>query len=260
LGFANLAVPANVVFAFAGKDANGTAWSEQLTVPFDGAQALIAIDGVSNAASGEQSFAPGMLVSVYGTALGDFAQVAGTIPLPGYLAGFEATVNFVTAPLYFVSPKQVNIQIPYETLPGDALLIVGNPYVNSNNYTLHIVPAAPGIFMTNGSTAAPFSKAVAGQFSTIFITGDGQVSPALATGASPAAGTPLAELPAPKLPVTVTVAGQPATISFIGIVSGLVGVTQINYLVPAKTPAGVQPVVVTVGGVSSQPANLTVTK
>jgi uncharacterized protein (TIGR03437 family) len=61
------------------------------------------------------------------------------------------------------------------------------------------------------------------------------------------------------LPVTVTVAGQKASIAFYGIPAGLVGVTQINYVVPANTPLGVQPVVVTVGNVASQAANLTVT-
>ncbi len=260
-GFAlsNLAVPANVTFGFNGADASGKQWSEQLTVPFEGPQTELAIGGASNAASGRQSYAPGMLLSVYGTALGDFAQSAGTIPLPQYLAGFEASVNGVTAPLYYVSPDQVNIQIPYETQPGTAALVVGNPYVNSNNYDLTIVPAAPGIFMTNGFTAAPFSSAAQGQTTTLFITGDGQVSPALATGASPASGTPIADLPQPLLRVPVTVAGQKASIAFYGIPAGLVGVTQINYVVPANTPLGVQPVVVTVGNVASQAANLTVT-
>lgn len=260
LGFKDLVVPTNVVFGFTGRDASGTTWSQQLTVPFEGPQTPLAINGVSNAASGQPSFAPGMLVSVYGTALGDFAQPAGTVPLPQYLAGFEATINGVTAPLYYVSPNQVNIQIPYETQPGTATLVVGNPYANSNNYNFQIVPAAPGIFMTNGSTAAPFSSAVRGQTTTLFITGDGQVSPTLATGDSPGEGTPLDQLPKPNLPVTVTVAGQTAAIDFIGVAVGLVGVTQINYQVSPSTPVGVQPVVVTVGGVASPPANLTVTE
>jgi len=259
LGFASLAVPSNVVFGFSGVDASGTAWSEQLTVPFEGPQAPLVIDGVSNAASGQQSFAPGMLVSVYGTALGSFVQSAGTVPLPQYLAGFDATVNNVIAPLYYVSPNQVNIQIPYETQPGAATLVLSNPYANSNNFSLQIVPAAPGIFETNGSVAAPFSSATAGQISTLFITGDGQVTPEVATGSAPSTGTPTGRLPKPKLPVTVTVAGQTATIDFIGVPVGLVGVTQINYQVPANAPAGVQPVVVTVGGVASPPVNLTVT-
>ena len=89
--------------------------------------------------------------------------------------------------------------------------------------------------MTNGSTAAPFSSAARGQTTTIYITGEGQVSPTLADGATPAAGTPAAT-PKPKLPVTLTVGGQNATIGFIGIPSGLVGVTQINYEVPTTTP------------------------
>jgi uncharacterized protein (TIGR03437 family) len=60
--------------------------------------------------------------------------------------------------------------------------------------------------------------------------------------------------------VTVTVGDKQADISFIGIPSGLVGVTQINYQVPADVPLGVQPVVVTVGGVASPPAKLNVTQ
>jgi uncharacterized protein (TIGR03437 family) len=199
-----------------------------------------------------------MLLSVYGTAMGNFAQSAGTIPLPQYLAGFEATVNGVSAPLYYVSPTQVNLQIPYETPTGDNTLTVGNPYVNVN-YTLTIIPAAPGIFTSNGFTAAPFSSAARGQTTTLFITGEGQVTPTLATGATPDSGTPLSQLPQPKLPVKLTVGGQSAVIAFIGIPPGLVGVTQINYTVPAAVSTGVQPVVVTVGGVASPPANLTVT-
>ncbi len=173
LGFATLAVPTNVVFGFTGTDASGKQWTQTLSVPFDGPQTQLVVGGASNAASGQQSYAPGMLLSVYGTALGDFAQSAGTIPLPQYLAGFEASVNNVTAPLYYVAPGQVNIQIPYETQPGNTTLTVGNPYVNVN-YNLKIVPAAPGIFMTNGFTAAPFSSAARGQITTLFIRATGK--------------------------------------------------------------------------------------
>jgi len=258
LGLANLAVPTNVVFGFSGTDAKGNSWTQTLSVPFDGPQIALVIGGASNAASGQQSYAPGMLLSVYGTALGNFVQSAATIPLPRYLAGFEAWVNGVTAPLYYVSPNQVNIQIPYETQPGTNTLTVGNPYVNVN-YDIKIVPAAPGIFTTDGFTAAPFSSAAAGQTTTLFITGDGQLSPSLADGTSSPSGTPAAQLPKPNLPVTLAVAGQPATIQFIGVPVGLVGVTQINYEVPANTPAGTQPVIVTVGGAASQAAELMVT-
>jgi uncharacterized protein (TIGR03437 family) len=259
LGLSNLSVPTNVSFVFTGIDAHGNHWSQSLTIPFDGPDPALVVGGASNAASGQQGYAPGMLLSVYGTAMGNFGQSAGTIPLPQYLAGFEASINGVTAPLYYVSPDQVNIQIPYETQPGSVTLTVGNPYVNVT-YPLTIVPAAPGIFMTNGFAAAPFSSAARGQTTTLFITGEGQVTPSLATGTSPDSGTDTSNLPKPKLPVTMTVAGKNANIAFIGIPPGLVGVTQINYTVPSDAPLGVQQVVVTVGTVASPAVKLTVTQ
>jgi uncharacterized protein (TIGR03437 family) len=45
---------------------------------------------------------------------------------------------------------------------------------------------------------------------------------------------------------------------FAGIPTGLVGMTQIDFAVPANAPLGPQPVVVTVGSVSAPPVTLTV--
>jgi uncharacterized protein (TIGR03437 family) len=257
MGLNNLGVPATVTFVFSGVDAGGTAWSQQLAIPFDGPQTHLTVAGIGNAASGGQTFAPGMILSVYGTAMGNFAQSAATIPLPGYLAGFEALINGVPAPLYYVSPNQVNIQIPYETQTGRATLTLGNPFENVN-YNFRVAAAGPGIFTFQDGSVNPSRNGSVGQIVTMFMTGDGQVSPSLSTGNSPSANTPLARLPKPQLPVTVTVGGVPATVNFIGIPSGLVGVTQINFTIPQGVASGVQPVVVTVGTASSQAANLTV--
>jgi uncharacterized protein (TIGR03437 family) len=258
-GFSNLSVPSTKVFSFTGVDAGGMQWSRQLSVAFSGPQTLLTIAGASNAATGQQVYAPGMLLSVYGTAMGNFAQSAAAIPLPQYLAGFEALINNVPAPLYYVSPNQVNIQIPYETQPGRATLTLGNPYQNVN-YTINVSQAGPGIFTFPDGGINPSRAATAGQTVTMFITGDGQVSPSLADGTTPAPGTRLTSLPKPKLPVTVTVGGTVATIAFIGIPSGLVGVTQINFTVPPGTPPGDQPVVVTVGTASTPAAKITITQ
>lgn len=259
LGLANVAVPKTVTFGFTGVDASGYQWSEQYSVPFSGKQTALSVAGVANAASGQQAYAPGSIVSVYGLALGNFAQGAATIPLPTFLSGFAATVNGVLAPIYYVSPNQVNIQIPYETQPGSADLNVGNPYANVD-YTIQVTAAAPGVFASNGMVSAPFSSAKRGQTSTLFITGEGQVRPSLATGDSPAAGTSTLRLPKPILPVSMTIGGVPATVVFAGIPSGLVGVTQVNFTVPANAPLGNQPVVVTVGTAQSMPVNLNVTQ
>jgi uncharacterized protein (TIGR03437 family) len=57
---------------------------------------------------------------------------------------------------------------------------------------------------------------------------------------------------------TVTIGGARATIDFLGIPPGLVGVTQINVQVPSGIATGAQPVVVTVGGVASAPASVVI--
>jgi uncharacterized protein (TIGR03437 family) len=79
----------------------------------------------------------------------------------------------------------------------------------------------------------------------------------LDTGAPPPANTPPAQLPKPRSPVKVTVGGIPADVTFIGN-PWLVGITQLNFNLPANTPTGVQPVVVTIGGVASAAQTLTV--
>ena len=257
-GFASLAVPKTVVFGFSGVDASGAQWTTQLSVPFGGPQS-VAVTGLSNAASGQQVYAPGMVLSIYGTQLGTFTQSAGTIPLPEYLAGFQATINGVIAPLYYVSSGQVNVQIPYETQPGAATLVAGTPYQNVT-YKFQVAAAGPGIFTASDGSIAPSGSGGAGQTVTMFITGEGQVRPSLQTGRTPPSKTALTQLPKPQLPVTVTVGGAPASIQFVGIVSGLVGVTQINFTIPDTAVAGVQPVVVMVGSAASAPANITVTQ
>jgi uncharacterized protein (TIGR03437 family) len=258
-GMAGLAVPVTVVFGFSGVDANGAHWTRQLSIPFSGPRTRLSAVGYSNAATGRQSYAPGMILSVYGTAMGSVAQAAATVPLPKFLAGFEAWVNGVPAPLYYVSPGQVNIQIPYETQAGRATLTIGNPYENVD-YRLNVSDTAPGIFTFADGSINPSRTARAGQEVILYVTGEGKVAPSLATGRAPAYGTPVAQLPTPQLPVSVTVGGLPAQVDFAGIPSGLVGVTQVNFTIPPDLAPGVQQVVVTVGSASSPPANITITQ
>jgi len=218
------------------------------------------IGGVSHGASFQQAFAPGMILSVFGTQLAPSTQSAASLPLPLSLAGVTASVNGVPAPLYFVSPGQINVQVPYETGAGAAVLGVNNNGQVAS-FIFPVSAAAPGIFTDPNHAGAlvPNSTGKRGDTLLAFITGEGLVSPMLATGASPFIDTPLALLPQPLLAVGVTVGGLPAPIAFAGIPPGLAGVTQINFVVPGSAPLGVQPVVVTVGGVASPPASLTIT-
>ena len=54
----------------------------------------------------------------------------------------------------------------------------------------------------------------------------------------------------------VTVGGVDATVEFSGLSAGTVGLYQINAVIPPNAPGGAQPVVITIGGVRSQPATL----
>ena len=254
LGYQTLTVPATVTLAFTGVDAGGRQWSQQFPLQFLGPPPAPELVGASNAASGQQAYAPGMVLSVYGSQLGSTTQSAAAIPLLNYMGTLSANVNGFSAPFYFVSPGQVNLQIPYEVQPGAATLSISNGLLSSR-LSLQVAPSAPGIFMDANSATVPFASGSRGQVLFLYITGEGQVTPSVATGSTP----PPSIFPKPRLPVSMTVGGVDAPIQFIGIPNGLAGVTQINFTVPPAAPLGMQPVVVTVGTVSSAAANFTVT-
>jgi uncharacterized protein (TIGR03437 family) len=102
----------------------------------------------------------------------------------------------------------------------------------------------------------PISSASRGGLLFFYVTGEGDVSPAIATGVPPAPDAPVDQLPKPLLPVSVTVGGVAADVLFVGNL--YVGVTQINVKVPPDAPLRKQPVVVTVGAVASKSALVTV--
>jgi len=248
--------PVTRVFTFGGVDADGTRWTRTLNVPFLGLQQLLLVGGVSNAASGDTTFAPGMLLSVYGQNLANATASAASLPLPLKLGGAAATVNGVPAPLWYSSNGQLNVQIPYETQTGNAVLTVNNG-LETASYSFAVGTSAPGIFVDNGNALVPFPSGHRGTTYTLFITGDGVPSPAVATGAGPRDPN---NLPKPQLPVRVTVGGVSAGITFVGIPTWSAGVTQINFTVPTNAPLGHQDVVVSVGNVRSSPATFTVSQ
>ena len=194
---------------------------------------------------------------VLGLNLAPSSARANRFPLPVSLEGVSVTVNGVSAPLYSVAPDRLEIQVPYETALGTAVLAVNrNGQIAWQEFP--VATTAPGIFATSSRFLTPTAVASPGQTLSAYITGDGDVSPTLATGDTPAQGTIVTRLPRPRLPVSVTVGGIQAFVRFIGITPGVAGVTQLNFTVPDSVPPGTQPVVVSVGGVNSPPVNLQV--
>jgi uncharacterized protein (TIGR03437 family) len=218
-----------------------------------GASTTTSIGGVANGASFAHVYAPGMVLSVFGTNLAPSTLTAYTLPLPLTLGGVSATVNGIAAPLYYVSPGQLNIQLPYETTTGTALLAVVNNGQLAT-YSFPVTASAPGIYLGPTSAITPNVSGSRGQEYILFVTGAGEVSPPIATGAAPTGS----QVPVPLLNVSMTIGGIAAPLDYVGIPSWSVGTLQINFTVPPTAPLGLQPVVVAVGSATSAAANFTV--
>jgi uncharacterized protein (TIGR03437 family) len=222
-----------------------------------GGSSTTSITAVANAASYKTSVSPGMLLGVFGTGLANTTATATGNPLNYSLAGVSAYVNGLAAPVTYASPTFLIVQVPFAAGAGPAVLGVNNNGEVAG-FAFQMSPASPGIFADAGGNVLPTPTVKAGTAVALYVTGTGDVTPALKTAYSPAAGTPLANLPVPVLPLSVTVGGAPAFVEFAGITPGLLGVMQVNILVPASTPTGNQAVVVTVGGAASAPVNIVV--
>ena len=222
-----------------------------------GAGDNMTISSAGNAASFGKTGSPGMLYSVFGTGLAATASTSSGPSLPFAVGGVSAQVNGVAAPLSYVSPNQINLLIPYETSTGPAVLAINN---NGRvvGTQLQIAAVAPAIFADADGFVAGGATAKRGGTVTLYLTGDGEITPLLLTGSSTAATTTAANLPKSRLPFAVTIGGVPAFLQSYGIPTGLFGATRVVLTVPNTVATGVQPVVVTVNGVGSAPANMTI--
>ncbi|HLY17820.1 MAG TPA: protease pro-enzyme activation domain-containing protein [Bryobacteraceae bacterium] len=258
-----LAVGANTISALYDGDAsyNGATATASVTetTPASGAPS---VKNMTNGASFTAAVAPGGILTIFGQQLASATGGALGTPLPTMLAGTVVTINGIAAPLYYISPTQLNVQMPYEVPPStpstSAIVRVGN---NGESVFANVSVSAdaPAIFTFANGAPVPFTTAARGEVVTLYLTGVGAVSPSVATGATPAASTPVSDLPAPVGAAKLTVGGVTAAIDFIGIPTWSVGVVQVNYTIPATAPLGAQPVVMSIGGVPSATTTLTVT-
>jgi uncharacterized protein (TIGR03437 family) len=97
--------------------------------------------------------APESIVAAFGSSLAASTQVAASIPLPTMLGGASVKVKDSVgverlSPLFFVSPGQINLQIPSGTALGVATLTVMSSS-NSYNGTVNIARVAPALFAAN---------------------------------------------------------------------------------------------------------------
>ena len=240
--------------------ANGTV-PQVVSVPVlfvIGTQTGIAISSAGSGLSFQPNASPGMIMTVFGTGLANSVRSATTQPLPYALEGVSAVVNGIAAPLFYTSPGQLNIQIPYEAGAGPAVLGVNNNGLVAG-YSFRISPAAPAILADDSGRLLPAASAASGANAVLYLSGAGMMTPALRTGFAPSSTTPAASLPKVRLPLAVTVGGLQAFLQFAGMTPGVIGLAQVNFVVPSSLPPGPQPVVVTVNGVASPPVTMNIT-
>jgi uncharacterized protein (TIGR03437 family) len=234
---------------------------------------------MTNAASyATGAVCPGELVTIFGTNIGPTAAAfATTDPATGKLAttigGVQVLFNGVPAPVIYASSTQVSTVVPFEIAP------VASPSVwikslgqSSNVYRLTSATTAPGLFTQNASGTGPGAilnqdnslngpgnPAAKGSVVQVYLTGEGQLSPPVATGTIIAATLPPPQVtPAPALAVGVTLNGQPALYVYAGAAPDLVaGIMQLNVQIPATAPSGALRILVSIGGNTSQ-SNVTV--
>ena len=226
----------------------------------------IAIQAVSNGASFvENAVAPGSLASIFGTGLAPSISGASGLPLPKNLNGVTVTVNGTAAPLIYVNPLQINFQMPSEIAPGQVQVVVSWGGASSATFSATVMQGAPGIFKAgstsqaaaqnpNGSANDANDPVAAGAIITAYLTGQGPVDNPVPDGQA-ASSSPLSNA---TLPHSATIGGRHADIQFLGLAPGFVGLLQANIQIPGGLATGSYPLVVTIGGVASNPAIVTV--
>jgi uncharacterized protein (TIGR03437 family) len=231
---------------------------------YDAGGAPPRIDRVVNAADFAQPVAPGGLITVMGSELSPISQSSRQIPLPTALGDSCLTVNGTPVPVLFVSPRQINAQLPF-AVDGTTTLILRTPSGVSDNFNLTIQTAAPSVFRngvagpqgdvptvireSNNQVVTPSNPIHHGDVLTIYATGLGRTNPAVETGV-PAPSDPLASA---VITPTVTIGGAPVEVLFAGLTPGEIGLYQINVRVGGAVPEGLSlPLVISQSGGATQ--------
>jgi len=221
-----------------------------------------------NAANYFQRFAPGMLSSIFafpGQSFGSQTVVNGSIPVPTTLGDIQVTVAGLPAPLLYVSPSQINFQVPGATPVGDfqeiQVLKASTGQVLAS-WLFRIDAVSPGLFTANATGAGPVlainqdgsindgsHPAKAGTYISLYATGQGVIN-GMPPDGQPAPSNTLITAPLPLVFINAT--QVPTTdIQFSGLAPNYVGLWQINAKVPANVPPGAVSVFIEADGIPS---------
>jgi uncharacterized protein (TIGR03437 family) len=222
--------------------------------------------GIINAAQfgAKAGVAPGTWVEIYGTNLSTTtrewtgADFSGNTA-PTSLDGVSVNIAGKAAFIRYISPGQINAQVPDDIGTGPVPVVVTNSNGPSDPLTVTAVAAQPGLLAPfssggkqyiaafQGSTivgSPTFTPVKPGDVITLYGIGFGTVSPAIPSGRI------ADQLNSIVAPLKIRIGGSDATASYQGLGPNFVGLYQFNITVP-NVGDGDQPVTVDLGGIGT---------
>ncbi len=186
---------------------------------------------------------------------------------PTSLNDVSVTVNGKPAYIYYVSPMQININMPDDTETGPVALQVKTPVATSNTVmvnrtrvspTLHTVPAfnilgtqyvvaftsdfSHYIGNPNTLSGLSFVKARPSDTVTMYALGLGPTDPPTSAGVIASQNSNM------TLPLDLRIGGVPANVVFAGLIRDSIGLYQLNVVIP-NVPPGDRKIELSVDGV-----------
>ena len=228
----------------------------------------VSAGGVVNAASfvpaPDNFVAPLSIISIFGEDLAlrtvtASATAAGRLPVD--LGGVTVRIGGVTAPLFYVSPTQINAQVPGELVPRGRpwpVRVSREGLLSPIADEVHVKWAAPGLFavflradysLVGRNPEIGATPAAPGEAVIVFGTGFGRTNPEVSAGGLPPGRADVV------LPWSVWVGGRMLShenVLYVGQAPRFAGLYQVNLIIPEDMPAGDHEVQVEVAGEYSQ--------
>jgi uncharacterized protein (TIGR03437 family) len=241
------------------------------------------VASASACGGGYPSAAPGAWIEVHGSNLATSTRSWATSDFTGsnaptMLEGTQVSIAGQNAVLSYISPAQINAQVPLMVAPGSQNITVTSPSGTSPAYGITLNAAQPGLCqgvsvggnpyaaaVVNGTSTyilpatAPvsgiaFRPARPGETISFFGNGFGPVTP------SPAQGQFVAQSDQLTTPLLVFFGQTQTTVSYAGYAPGYIGLYQINVVVPDIPDSDLVPVTFALGDFAGAPTLYTAVK
>ncbi|HXB71417.1 MAG TPA: choice-of-anchor V domain-containing protein [Candidatus Acidoferrales bacterium] len=240
------------------------------TIPAGGVVSAGAFGGFTSVAPGSwmEIFGSNLSATTRGWAGSDFTGTKAPVSLDNV----KVTIGGQAAFIDFISPEQVNAQVPTGTPTGSQQMTVTNSNGTSSAYNITVNAVEPGLlgpsnFRVNGKqyavaqfsdgsfvmppgSLAGFTTRQAKPGETIVIYGVG-FGPVLDSGnLDIPAGTIVTGLNKLSTACTMSIGGSAATLSYQGLAAGFVGLYQFNVIVPNIANNDLAPLTFALNGVA----------